>query len=643
MIILIPLGGKGERFKICGYKKPKALINIFGKPILYYLLDNLNINRTDLIYIPYNKDYEQYRFETQIKKDYPNYNFKFFKLEQDTLGAAHTINLALNNLALNNTYINQNDENILCLDCDNFYTCDIINMWNKDNQIFTIYDVNTNPIFSYINITDNFITDIKEKEKISNYACTGAYGFKSWKTLLYYTSIVIDKNMVQQNELYTSSVIKLMLTENIKFTNQQIDYTKFHCLGTPIQLKLFYNNYPAVSCIDNKINLKKMRFCFDLDNTLVTHPEIKDDYRSVKPITENINFLRYIKKFNHTIIIYTARRMKTHEGNIGKITADIGKITFETLEKFNIPFDEIYFGKPYADVYIDDLSLNCFDDLEKYTGFYLDHINPRSFNELSNNIINIYEKKSTNLSGEIYYYKNIPSDLKDLFPLFIDYDINNTWYKIEKINGITVTSMYLSEILTEDNLLHIMNSINRLHKYNFKVDTSYNIYENYCNKLKKRFENYDYSKFKNSELIYNDLFYKLKIYEENNLGKKSIIHGDTVMTNILINNFGKIKFIDMNGQLGDVLTLFGDELYDWAKLYQSLIGYDKILMDKKISNLYEIKMINFFINYIKSIYDNDILQYIKLITKSLLFSLIPLHDNDKCFKYYELISSTYLL
>jgi capsule biosynthesis phosphatase len=637
MIILIPLGGKGDRFRTVGYKKPKALINIFGKPILYYLLDNLKINQTDLIYIPYNKEYEQYRFQEQLKKDYHTYNFKFLKLDTDTRGAAHTINIALTNLELNN------DDCIICVDSDNFYTCDILNMWNKDNQLFTINDTNLNPIYSYIKIDNNFITDIVEKEKISNNACTGAYGFKSWKMLLKYTSYVIDKNLEQKNELYTSSVIKLMLSENIKFTNQQINSTMWHCLGTPIQLKLFYNNFPAISCIDNKQNLKKMRFCFDLDNTLVTHPLVKDDYTTVNPIINNINFLRYIKKFGHTIIIYTARRMKTHNGNNGKIMADIGKITFDTLEKFNIPFDEIYFGKPYADVYIDDLALNCFDDLEKNTGFYMDHINPRSFNELNNDTINIYEKKSDDLSGEIYYYKNIPLDLKDLFPLFIDYDINNKWYKIEKINGITLTSMYLSQILTIDNLLHVMNSIDRIHKCKIDTTDNFNIYENYCNKLKKRYEKYDYSKFKNSEIIFNEIYYKLKYYEDNNLGRKSVIHGDTVMTNILINNFGKIKFIDMNGKLGNVLSLSGDELYDWAKLYQSLIGYDKILMDKNITELYENKMITFFIEYMKKLYDDNTIQYIKLITKSLLFSLIPLHDNDKCIKYYELLFCKYLL
>ena len=642
MIILIPLGGKGERFRKAGYTKPKALINIFGKPILYYLLDNLlnAVTNNDIIYIPYNKEYQFYRFEEQLKKDYNKLNFKFLKLEHDTKGAADTINIALKNID------QQFDDCIICVDSDNFYTCDILSLWNKDNQIITIIDTNTNPIYSYIKKNnDNIITDIVEKEKISDYACTGAYGFRSWKTLLEYSELVVTNNLIQKNELYTSSIIKLMLSKNILFSNLNIDEKQWHCLGTPLQLRFFYNNYPVISCINNKNNFKKMRFCFDFDNTLVSYPRVKDDYTTVEPIIENINFLKYIKKFGHTIIIYTARRMKTHNGNNGKILADIGKLTFDTITRYDIPFDEIYFGKPYADVYIDDLALNCFDDLEKNTGFYIDTINPRDFNELKNDIINIYEKKSKDLSGEINYYKNIPAELKDLFPLFVDYDINNTWYKMEKLNGITVTNMFLAELLTTENLVHIMNSINRIHKckINTKNNDNINIYENYCAKLKKRYENYDYSKFKNSDIVYKDIYDKLNNYEKNNYGKKSIIHGDTVMTNIMINNFGKIKFIDMNGKLGNNITIFGDELYDWAKLYQSLIGYDKILMNKIISDKYEETMINFFIQYITNLYDNNIIEYIKIITKSLLFSLIPLHNNEKCCKYYELIYSKYLI
>ena len=93
----------------------------------------------------------------------------------------------------------------------------------------------------------------------------------------------------------------------------------------------------------------------------------------------------------------------------------------------------------------------------------------------------------------------------------------------------------------------------------------------------------------------------------------------------------------MCGKIGDTLTIYGDAFYDWAKLYQSLIGYDKILQDKNINPEYEKKMIKVFENYFLKIYSQEDLQNLKLITKSLLFSLIPLHNNEKCQKYYNLI------
>ena len=37
---------------------------------------------------------------------------------------------------------------------------------------------------------------------------------------------------------------------------------------------------------------RKMRFCFDLDNTLVTRPRIANDYTTVDPVTEMIQLVR---------------------------------------------------------------------------------------------------------------------------------------------------------------------------------------------------------------------------------------------------------------------------------------------------------------------------------------------------------------
>lgn len=83
-------------------------------------------------------------------------------------------------------------------------------------------------------------------------------------------------------------------------------------------------------------------------------------------------------------------------------------------------------------------------------------------------------------------------------------------------------------------------------------------------------------------------------------------------------------------------------MYDWAKIYQSLIGYDEILLSKFINVKYKENIIEIFKNYFISKFTELDFENVKIITKSLIFSLIPLHNNDKCMKYYKLLSSIYL-
>ena len=266
MIILIPLGGTGKRFKKEGYILPKALIKVNGKEIIFHLIDNLKIsNKISYIYIPYNIEYENYDFENLLKNRYPNYKFKFMILEQQTRGAAETIYKALQNLYSSQIRYPINmiqmkemfDKPILCLDSDNFYTNDIINLWNGDNIVFSFLSKDTNPIFSYLKTDENEnILQIIEKQKISDKACTGAYGFESYYDLIDYCRYIITNNITQKGEFYTSGVINYMLKKkNIK--NITIDNKYYHSLGTPEQVKLY-----------------ESAFLFDLDGTLVNTDDV---------------------------------------------------------------------------------------------------------------------------------------------------------------------------------------------------------------------------------------------------------------------------------------------------------------------------------------------------------------------------------
>lgn len=97
-----------------------------------------------------------------------------------------------------------------------------------------------------------------------------------------------------------------------------------------------------------------LKICIDLDGVVAGFKGEGDTYADVLPIPGAIEKLRDFKKNGHYVILYTARHMKTCKGNVGLVTARVGGITLDWLKKHEIPYDEIYFGKPWADVYIDD-------------------------------------------------------------------------------------------------------------------------------------------------------------------------------------------------------------------------------------------------------------------------------------------------
>ena len=97
-----------------------------------------------------------------------------------------------------------------------------------------------------------------------------------------------------------------------------------------------------------------MRICIDLDGVICRLRNAGETYADVEPVPGAAEALRRLRAEGHYIIIYSARHMKTCEGNVGKVLARQGAITLEWLARHGIEYDEIHFGKPHADIYIDD-------------------------------------------------------------------------------------------------------------------------------------------------------------------------------------------------------------------------------------------------------------------------------------------------
>jgi capsule biosynthesis phosphatase len=115
-----------------------------------------------------------------------------------------------------------------------------------------------------------------------------------------------------------------------------------------------------------------MRIAIDLDGTICNLKKPGQSYGEVLPNRLAVERLRQLRSAGHQIIILTARHMKTCDGNVSDVVARVGKITLDWLARHEIPYDEIHFGKPYADVYLDDLG-ERFAGWESLTPEYLDH------------------------------------------------------------------------------------------------------------------------------------------------------------------------------------------------------------------------------------------------------------------------------
>ena len=260
MNIIIPIGGKGERFSKNGYTEPKPLIPIFEKCMIEYVLDCIQTEQEDQIYIIYNTELDRHHFASKILVKHPR--VRFIGIDKQTRGAAETLLLGIQSIkasAIEASAIEASDrKKCLILDCDTFYTEDIVGQFRESNENMVFYTKtgDPNPIYSYIELDAvNRIVDIKEKIRISDNANTGAYAFKDMNVLLSYCHYVVDTGIVANGEPYTSCVISEMLKDGHVFLGRMLNKEQVFSLGTPESVKSYVERTHA--------------FLFDLDGTLV--------------------------------------------------------------------------------------------------------------------------------------------------------------------------------------------------------------------------------------------------------------------------------------------------------------------------------------------------------------------------------------
>jgi hypothetical protein len=173
--------------------------------------------------------------------------------------------------------------------------------------VFHFPDDGDKPIYSYIKTEENtpgIICDIQEKKAISNKANTGAYVFATAELLNEWGEKYIDEHalkVAQGGEYYTSQLIRKMIFDGkLPFLGLPLQKKDFSCVGTPDQLE---DLILELKRNEQHSAVKKRRFCFDLDMTLVGVPVVAGDYSTCPPIWKNIRLVQQLHLAGHHIII----------------------------------------------------------------------------------------------------------------------------------------------------------------------------------------------------------------------------------------------------------------------------------------------------------------------------------------------------
>lgn len=238
--IIIPMAGRGSRFEREGYKDPKPFIDVIDKKMIEWVIDNLKFSSKicHFIFICREEHLQKYNFSSLLNKHFEGSldTWEIISINYLTNGALCT--------ALKSRNLVNNEIPLLIANSDqwlNWSTNNFINLVDEvdcDGAIVTSFS--NHPKWSYVKINDNgYITQVKEKEVISNICNTGIFYYKKGKDFVEAADDLIHRDERVGDEYYIAPTYNYLIRMGKKIINYPISNHAFHGLGIPEDLQQF--------------------------------------------------------------------------------------------------------------------------------------------------------------------------------------------------------------------------------------------------------------------------------------------------------------------------------------------------------------------------------------------------------------------
>tara|TARA_R110001592_G_scaffold19312_1_gene79406 strand:- start:2302 stop:3021 length:720 start_codon:yes stop_codon:yes gene_type:complete len=226
MNIIIPMAGKGSRFKTSGYTLPKPLIPIEGKPMIQHAVDTLGI-KGNFIFITQ----KEHNLSSHLETIYPG--CKVIEIDYITKGSACTILLAKKYINNNLPLIVTNCDQVMWWDDKSFAT--FVKNYPYDGFVVT-YTENT-PKNSYVKLDkEGFAVEFAEKKVISSISLNGIHYWKHGKDFVYSAQTMIENNETYNGEFYVAPSYNSLVKNGKKIGVYHIPNEQHNAVGTPEDL-----------------------------------------------------------------------------------------------------------------------------------------------------------------------------------------------------------------------------------------------------------------------------------------------------------------------------------------------------------------------------------------------------------------------
>ena len=226
--IVVPMAGLGSRFQQAGYKVPKPLIDVQGRPMYAWAADSLPLEfATRLIFILLSSQPEFTQLRDDILRRYAKHNPLVLDVPTLTAGQAITVLRAKEWI--------DNAEPLLIHNADTAFTVDPAwaqQAWRQTcDGALLVFESNEKRWSFSRERADGWVDEVREKEVISPWASTGTYWFRRGADFVRLAEERVNSGRKEAAEYYVGPLYNDLIAGGARVKNFPIE--RLFCFGTP--------------------------------------------------------------------------------------------------------------------------------------------------------------------------------------------------------------------------------------------------------------------------------------------------------------------------------------------------------------------------------------------------------------------------